>query len=808
MDGLLLDVKYALRSLRQSRGFTVAAVVTLALGIGANTLLFSVISFVLLRPLPYADPDRLVVVTERQDRMQEVSLSYPNFLDYRAGSRGLFSHFAATRRHSFNLTGTGEPERVRGRMVSADLFPALGISPVLGRAFRPEEDAPGAPRVVVLTWELWQRRFGGDASILGRSIEMSGEPYEVVGVLPRSFRLFSGADAYVPLGQWADSFKDRGMHPGIYGVARLRPGVTREQAQVALDAVAARLDEQYPGSNRGDRTNVEGMGDAVVGESRKPLLVLWGAVVFVLLIAGANVANLLLARASARQQEIAVRLAMGAPRSRLVRQLLTEAGVLALLGGGLGTLLAVWGLSALRPLVPATVPRAGDLRIDALALVFTLALSLAAAALFGLFPALRASSVDLNSFLKEGRAIVGRGRGRLRNALVVAEVALALVLLVGAGLLVRSFARLTRVDPGFDPRRVLTLSMSLPQARYRDAASLVRFAREVRERAAALPGVAAAAITSGVPLGDAPDISVWHVGHDELDRAGVYQTVFYSATPGYLEAMRIPLLAGRFFTETDSDDHPVCVIDEAFARKFFPGQDAVGRRIVDGQHGAERPVEVVGVVRHVVQANLDGRGSVQLGMYVPYSAAARLFPDLVAGMTLVVRAQGDPRALEPELRNVIRSVDAQQPVYAVRTMEETVSQSLGDRRFSLLLLGAFAGLAVVLALVGIYGVMSYTVAQRTREIGIRMALGAAHGRVLALVVTQGLRLAGLGLAIGVGFALALSGVLRSLLFGVTATDPLTYAAVAAALGAIALCACWLPARRAARVDPVVALRAE
>ena len=808
MDGFLLDVRHALRSLRQSPGFALAAALTLALGIGANTLLFSVISFVLLRPVPYPAPDRLVLITERQTTLPEASVAYPNFLDWRAQAGQLFSHFAASRRDSFNLTGAGEPERLKSRMVSAAIFPALGVAPALGRIFGPEEDAPGAPRVVVLTWQLWQRRFGGDRGVLGRSLQLNGEAYEVIGVLPEAFRLFSGADVYVPIGLWQDVYPDRGQHPGIYVVGRLRPGVTIDQARRALDAVAERLEQQYPQTNTASRVKVEPMSYAVVGEARTPMLVLWGAVGFVLLIAGANVANLLLARASARQQEIAIRLAMGAGRARLVRQLLTESALLALAGGASGVLLAIWGMELVRPLVPATVPRAGDLRIDGLALAFTLVLSLAAAALFGLVPALRASAIDLHSYLKEGRAMVGRARGRLRSGLVVAEVALALVLLIGAGLLLRSFARLTRVQPGFDPAHVLTMSMALPPSRYGTSTALVRFARELRERAAALPGVTAAAITGGLPLGDAPDTSVWPEERPTQGPGAREEAMLYSTTPGYLEAMRIPLLAGRFFTEADGDEHPVCVIDDAFARKLFPGEDPLGKRLVDEERGAGKGPEIVGVVGHVQQFGLDGAGPVHLGMYVPYRAAAQRMPVFAGNVTLVVRAVGDPRALEPALHGALRSIDPEQPVFAVQSMEDAVSRSLGNRRFNLYLLGGFAALAVLLAVVGIYGVMSYSVSQRTREIGIRMALGAAHGRVVGLVVSQGLKLAALGVAIGISGALALSGVVRTLLYGVTATDPLTYGAIASALILVALGACWLPARRAARVDPVIALRAE
>jgi putative ABC transport system permease protein len=808
VNGFLLDVRYALRSLRQSPGFALAAALTLALGIGANTLLFSVVSFVLLRPLPYADPDRLMFVAERQAALPEASLAYPTFLDLREAAGQAFSHFAAFRRESFNLTGAGEPERLRGRMVSADLFPALGTPAFLGRTFRPEEDAPGAPRTAVLSWELWQRRVGGDRGVLGRSIELNGEPFEVIGVLRREFRFFSGADLYVPIGLWQDLYRDRGHHPGIYGIGRLRPGVTHAHGLAVLDSVHERLEQQYPESNKGSRAKLEPLRDELIGEVRTPLLVLWGAVAMVLLIAGANVANLLLARASARQQEIAVRLAMGASRARLVRQLLTETAVLAIAGGSAGVLLAVWGTDAIRPLLPATVLRVGDLRVDALALGFTLALSLAAALVFGLVPALRASSIDLHTYLKEGRAVVGGSRAGVRSGLVVAEVALALVLLIGAGLLLRSFARLTRVQPGFDPEHVITLSMSLSPARYGTSETLVRFARDLRERAAALPGVTAAALTYGLPLGEAADQSVWPEGRPTPTPEERQEAMVYATTPGYLEAMRIPLLRGRFFTDADGGSHPVCVIDDAFARKLFAGEEPLGRRLVDEERGPGKGPEIVGVVGHVLQFGLDGAGPVQLGLYVPYRATAQRMPKFAGNVTLVVRAAGDPRALEPALREAVRSIDSEQPVFGVQTMEEAVSRSLGDRRFSLALLVAFAALAVSLALVGIYGVMSYSVAQRTREIGIRMALGAAQSRVLGLVIAQGARLAALGVAIGIASALALSRVLRTLLFGVSATDPLTYAAIGGLLALVALGACWLPARRAARVDPVIALRAE
>jgi putative ABC transport system permease protein len=803
VDTLRQDLRYGLRSLRKSPGFTAVAVLALSLGIGANTVLFSVISFALLRPVPFPDPQSVVVLNETAPNFPRSSCSWLDFLDWRAQAGDLFSRFAASRRESFNLTSSGEPERVLGRMATADLLPLTGVQPILGRLYGPDDDKPGAPRTVVLSYGLWQRRFGGDPGVIGKGIQLSGDSYSVIGVLPQDFRFLAGGDVFVPLGLFADRYQDRGIHPGIYAFGRLKPGVTLERVQASLDQVSLRLGEAHP-EVKGNGVRVRLLSEDQIEDARPALLLLWGAVAFVLLIAAANVANLMLSRAASRQGEIAIRVALGASRLRIVRQLLTESVLLSLAGGALGLAFAAWGVDALSPHL-AQLPRGQDIHLDTLALLFTVSVALFTGIGFGLLPALRASDPSVHLVLKEVRS--PGLHGRLRSGLVVAEVALSMILLVGAGLFLRSFAQVTGVNPGFDPRGLLVFSVSLPPSRYATGESITRFTDELRRRAAQVPGVSSAAISVGLPIIDTSETSFSFEGRAPADPRQRPEADLYSVTPEYLQTMRIPLLQGRFFEEADGKRN-VAVIDDWMARRHFPGESAIGHRFEGSPDGMIPPIEIVGVVGHVESYGLDGKGPVDIAWYVPQATAARIVPQFSTNVFVVARTAGDPLALAAPLRKLVEDIDPLQPIFAVQTMEQAVNDSIGSRRLTLLLLDIFAGLALLLASVGIYGVMSYSVTQRTREIGIRMALGAARSVVLRSVVGQGARLALIGITTGAGLALALSRLLQGLLFHTSATDPATYLLLAGLLGLLTVAASWLPALRASRVDPAVALRAE
>jgi putative ABC transport system permease protein len=803
MDGFVQDLKYGLRSLRKAPGFTAVAILALALGIGANTVLFSVISFSLLRPVPYPDPDRLLIINQTSPTFANASCAWLNYVDWKAQVGPLFTHFAAERRDSFNLTGEGgEPERVLGRMATSELLPQLGVKPVLGRLYGPEDDKVGAPRTVLLSHGLWQRRFGGDAKVVGRSVQLSGDSYQIVGVLPRDLVFLSGGDVWLPLGLFADRYNDRGINPGIYVFGRLARGVTQQQANDALNQVMRRIAETAP-EMRGEGVRARTFSEDQVEDARPALLVLWGAVTFVLLIAAANVANLLLSRATARQQEIAVRAALGAGRWRIVRQLLTESVLLSLAGALLGTLLALFALDALAPLL-ANLPRGKEVRLDALALAFTAAVALLTGVGFGLYPALRASDPSIHNLLKDVRAT--GAHARLRSALIVTEVALSMVLLVGAGLTLRSFVRLTRVDPGFDPAHLLTTQIALPPARYGDGPSITRFVEELRRRAGQLPGVTSAAVALGMPMIGTPDTSYAFEGQEPPDRNQWPHASIYPVTPGYFESLRIPLVHGRYFTEADRGRN-VAIIDERMSRRAFGAADPVGRRMA-AVPGYLPAMEIVGVVGRVENYSLDGRGPVDSGFYLEHATVAKLYPQFAGQAILAVRTAGAPLALAAPIRRTVLEIDPLQPVFSQQSMEQVVASSMSDRRLLLLLLAVFAAVALLLASVGIYGVMSYSVEQRTREIGIRMALGAERAAVLRLILGQGARLAAIGIAVGVAGAFALARLMAGLLYGTSTADPLTYAALALLLASVAVTSCLLPARRAVRVDPVIALRAE
>ncbi|HWS88053.1 MAG TPA: ABC transporter permease [Pyrinomonadaceae bacterium] len=801
------DLRYGVRTLWKNKAFTAVAIVALALGIGANSAIFSVVNTVLLRPLPYADPERLVMVWEDNSK-----IGYPrdtpaaaNYVDWRDQNQ-VFEGMAATADRSFNLTGVGEPERFDGKRVSANFFKLLGVEPQLGRGFMPEEDVPGSDKVVVLSHGLWQRRFGADPGLVGKSITLNGEPHTVVGVMPAGFQFMSKDVAmWVPIAFTPQQAANRGNHY-LKVVARLKPGVTVERAQAEMSTIAARLAQQYPEQNTDLGATVVSLHEEVVGNIRLALLLMLGAVGLVLLLACANVANLLLARAAVRQKEIALRTALGASRLRLVRQFLTESVLLAALGGVVGLLLSLWGVTLLKSFIPENISQVRAISVDARVLGFTLLVTLLTGLIFGLAPALQASKFNLNETLKEGGRdpASARGGNRIRGLLVVMEVAFSLMLLVNAGLLINSFMRLRSVDPGFRTDNLLTMSVALPPQKYPDQARRSAFYTDMIRRVEALPGVRSAGVTNWIPLlmqGDSIGVTI-EGQPAPTGKPHIIMTRVVS--PHYFDSMGIRLLEGRVFEEgRDRVDSPcVVVVSEAVARKYWPGQSPLGKRLSPGRVESEDDwCQVVGLVKDVRQVELATESRPQ--MYFNYEQAGFFAPRY-----LVVKTEGDPLALAPTVRKTVWEVDRDQPVSDVNTMEGVLSESLAWQRFSTLLLGVFAGVALLLAAVGIYGVMSYTVAQRTREIGIRMALGAQRWDVLKLAVGQGLRLVAIGVVIGLALALALARVMSSLLFGISATDPATLVTISLILVAVALLASYIPARRAAKVDPLIALRYE
>jgi putative ABC transport system permease protein len=786
---------------------TAIIVVVLALGIGANTAIFSVVNAALLRPLPYADPDRLVRLTEDSPNVPQMSISYPNFLDWRE-QNNVFSGIAAMQFRSLNLTGKDEPERLAGRAVSAELFDVLGVKPALGRSFATEEDRPGAIPVCIISDGLWQRRFGSDSALVGKQISLSGVSYTVIGVLPASYAFGTPTDVFVPIGLRANEMKERSSHPGIYAVARLKPGVTVETARAELIAIAQRIGEQY--GMKGNSATLTPLKEVFVGDIRTTLLILLGAVGFVLAIACANVANLLLARAATRQKEMAIRTALGAGRLRIVRQLLTESLLLAILGGVLGMLLALWGIDLLRSASADTLPSTAVIKLDGSVLLFTLLISVLTGIVFGLAPALAAAQTDLHDTLKEGgRSSTAGGRSSwFRSTLVVTEVALSLVLLIGAGLLIRSFVRILDTDPGFKPQNLLTMQLAL-NPKKGEGVKVLNFFNNLRGRIAALPGVESAAFSNGIPLGQSADTSFAIVGRPKPEPGNQPQAMLYFTNPDYLQTMGIRLIKGRFFTEQDKQGSPlVAVIDETFQRQQFPNQDALGQRIAgDGKDNPD--AEIVGVVGHVKHFGLDAAEPVQPQLYVPYNQAPDdAFPFLASRTNLIIRTTADPLNLTSAVRREVQALDPNQPVYNVSTMEQTLEQSLVTQRLSMTLLAVLASLALILAAVGIYGVMSYTVTQRSHEIGIRMAIGAQQRDVFKMVIGRGMMLTLIGVAFGLLGAFGLTRLMTTMLYGVEPTDPATFAGIGILLTGVALVACYLPGRRATKVDPLVALRYE
>ncbi len=804
MESLFSDIRFGLRGLKSSPSTTAVALLALALGIGANTAIFSVVNGTLLTPLPYPEPERLVVVAATNPRsgLPRFSLSPPDFDDFHRQSRS-FAGLAAMTMGSLNLTGRGEPEVLDVGRVSADFFPLIGLRPLLGRAFRPDEDTPASRHVVLLSHGLWQRRFGADPKAVGQSLRLDDESYTVVGVAPSGFDFPRKRDLWVPLALEPAQAK-RGAH-SLTCVGRLRPGVSVEAAQSEMSGIAARLEAQYPDSNQGWGIEVLPLQQVWVEKIRPALLILLWVVAAVLLIACLNVANLLLARLAARGREISIRTALGAGRGRLVRQLLTESMLLSLLGGALGLLLASWGTRALLALNPAALPRAEAIGLDLRVLVFTLLLSVAAGLFFGLFPALHPPGASLHEALKEGGRATAGGRGSrfARQFLALVEVALALVLLVMAGVLLRSFSRLAAADPGFRPGGVLTLDLSPSKTRYPDPGRLSLFYRELLGRVSALPGVGRAATLSPLPLAGKTFFRGFAVFGRPVSRSKPESATVRRASPELFRVLRVPLLRGRVFEERDTVAAPkVAIVNAQLAGAMWPHADPLGQRLTfdDPDLAGATWMTVIGVVGNVQQQALSDDPAFEI--YQPQ------LQEPAVETTLVVRSVRDPSALAAPIRRTVLGLDPDLPVYHVRTLSSVVDDSLAQHRLSTALLGLFAALALVLAAVGVYGVISYSVAQRTHEMGIRMALGAQRQDVLRLVIRQGMGLVGTGLLLGLAGAFFATRVLAGLLYGVTTTDPATFVSVPGLLALVALLANYLPARRAMQVDPQEALRQE
>jgi putative ABC transport system permease protein len=815
MGTLLQDMRYGIRMLMKNPGFTIIAVLTLALGIGANTAIFSVVNAELLRPLPFRDSGRLVSVATANSRMHTSngSTSYPDFLDWQSQNQ-VFEKMAAYTDATFTFTGQEHPAHLEGASVSAETFDLLGVSPELGRTFQAGEDGPNH-HVVIISDHLWKQLFKGDPGIIGRVITLDHSGYTVVGVMPADFRYPVQREPEAiwstlsPLNETSDNSPPMVQHRGAHFltcIARLKPGVTLAQAQAAMDVIASSLSKQYPDTNKYMSVHLSSEQERLTGAIRPALLVMMIAVGLVLLIACVNVANLLLARATTRGREIAIRTAMGAGRVRVVRQLLTESLLLAIFAGVLGTALAFWCSDVLVRLSPENLPRVGEIHIDGWALAFTAGLSLLTGILFGLAPAVQSTQSNIVEALKEGSlsTTAGRSRHGLRSSLVIVEMALALILLVSAGLLIRSLIRLQSVNPGFDPHNVMTASLDLPDAKYSDPKK-AEFFRELTPLLNALPGVQSAAAVFPLPMSGDEIRTSFQIEGRPVAKSDEPHTSIRGVTPNYFGTMRIPLLQGRDFTERDeAKATPVIIVNQAFAQQFFPGENPVGKHIQagisNGGPGTAPMREIVGVVGNVKFEDLTTEFSPE--SYIPYGQLQ------FGSVTIVARSAIDPQGLAKPIASVVQSIDKDLPTYAPKTVEQYLNGTIAVPRFNTFLLAIFAALAMILTAVGLYGVISYTVAQRTHEIGIRMALGAQPADMLRLVVGQGMRLALMGVGLGLVAALGLTRFLSSLLFGVSSTDPVSFAVVVVMLFAVVLLACYIPARRAMRVDPMVALRYE
>jgi predicted permease len=809
LEQLLADIRFGLRMLRKNPGFTAVAILTLALGIGTNAAVFSVVYAVLLRPLPYREPSRLVVLHETTPKVGDVSVSFPNFLDWRAASHS-FSQMAAVASVDFNLAGVTQPENISGDAVSPNFLSMIGIRPFLGRDFDASEEKPGTAPVLLLSYALWQSHLGGDPNAVGKTITLDGRSFTIVGVLPPNYRSLDMTDVMLPIGVWAtnnaDAIKERGDRGDMVVIGRLAPGVAFGQARAEMEGIAARLAKDYPGSNDQFSVTLQPIRQAFVGDMKTAILVLFGAVLFVLLIACANVANLFLVRGSSRTKEIALRIAFGASRGRIIRQMLTESFILACVGGVVGVALALGGIRGMAQLISADMLSGAAVNLNGAVLLFVAAVVALATFIFGLAPALHSTKPNVQSELKEGGRTSSGGvaQNRLRGVLAVAEISLALILLIGAGLMMKSLYRLLQVDPGFRPARVLTMGMDLRTQLYSQDPAVLNFWQQLIDRVSALPGVQSAAVGTAIPLTNSHGRSDITIEGMALPTPGNYpHPDVHVVSPEYVATLGIPLLRGRTFTDQDNEKAPLAgMINAMVAHRFFPNEDPIGKRFMFGHPSSDPPkwYTIVGVVSDTRLYGLANPA--RLEVYLSFRQNPR------NSMALVVKSGADPASLTSAVREAVQSIDKDQPVFAISTMEELVRNSVATRRMTLVLLGLFSGLALVLGAIGIYGVISYSVAQRTHEIGIRMALGAPRSGVFRLVVGEGLKLAGVGIAIGIAAAFGLARLMSSLLFGISATDFETFAGVALLLALVAMLACYVPARRAMRVDPTVALRYE
>ena len=826
LKSLPQDLRYGVRVLAKSPGFSLIAILTLALGIGANTAIFSVVNGVLLNPLPFRAPNQLVSMFQEMPNFKNGSISYPNFIDWRRMNTS-FAGMAAYRSVGFNLSGNGEPERLRGEMISAGFFEILGVNPLMGRTFTADEDRLGANPTAMITEGLWQRKFGGRKDIIGQRLVLDDVGRTIIGIVPSSFRLRiqnfqrggPANEVYVPVGEYNEPkfYGERGAGWGLDAIGRLKPGITLQQAREDMDRVSRDLTAAYPDVNSGKKANLLSLKEEMTGDIGPVLFVLLVAVAFVLLIACVNVANLLLARSTARQNEFAIRIALGAGQHRVVRQLLTESLLLSMIGGALGLLVAKVGTTAALAAVPRTLPRAEDIGLDSRVLLFTLAISILAGVVFGLAPAWKASRGSVGGTLSEsGRAVAG-SRGGAQSVFVAVEMAMALVLLIGAGLMVRTLVYLWGVDPGFNPKNVLTVELSGPASYKSGSADAIRSAyRQLHDKLASMPGIEAASFSWGAhPMGSDDEDYFWFVGRPKPPNPGDFpMTIEYDVEPDYLQVMQIPVKRGRFFTNADNEHTaPVVAIDESLAEKYFPGQDPIGQYLDFNTNPSQvdklpNP-QIIGVVGHVNQWGLDsdGAGSLHAQVYLPMAQ----IPDrqlkrggLGSDIFLRRKVAGSPSLAA--LRSRLLEYNSELVVHNPEDMEKTVADSISNKRFTMTLLGAFSLLALLLASVGIYGVLSYLVGQRTKEIGIRMALGAQKFDVLRMILKDGARMTLVGIVLGLVGAVGLTRLMRSMLYGVRPTDPLTFLCVAALLCAIAMLACYVPARRAMKVDPMEALR--
>jgi putative ABC transport system permease protein len=809
MESLWQDIRFGIRTLRKTPGFTIASLIALGLGIGASIAIFSIVNTILLRSLPYESPDRIVLLREKTSQ-EDLPTSYLNFVDWRDQNQ-VFEKMAGFRNDNFNLTGEGEPERLESMTVTSDFLSTLGIKPMLGRDFVAEDDRQGAAPVVILSHGLWQRRFGSDRNLVGKQITLNKQSFTVIGITPAGFKFGQGGDILSPLGLMAERFKQRGKDAGISVVARLKPEVTPEQGRADMETIMSRLVEQYPEVLAGRRILFMTLDEYMVGNVRPTLLVLMGAVGFVLLIACTNVANLLLARASSKQKEIAIRTALGAGRSRLIQQFLTESVLLSIAGGMLGLLLAYMATPLLTAFSPGNIPRMDEIQMDNRVLGFTLLLSLLTGIIYGIFPAIQASKPDLISSLKEASRGSTENRSRTRSALVIAEVALALVLLIGGGLMIKSFWYLQNVDPGFDARNLLTIQIAI-SANKGEGSKVSYFLDQLEQRIEKLPGVTAIAFSNGLPFTGSNQLPL-NVDGRVVDNPGQNPiAAMYITSPDYFQVMNIRSLKGRTFSSADTrDSTKVAVIDEVLAQKYFPEEDPIGKRFSLAIQSPD-PIplyEIVGIVEHVKSYGLDGQSPVQPQFYLNFSQVPEQnLPSRVRRLNVIVRAQSDPLSLASPIRQQVMSIDRDQPVYNMRTMESKIYDTIAVQKFSMLLLSIFAFVALALAAVGIYGVMAYSVSRRRHEIGIRMVLGAQTADIFRLVIGQGMTLAFIGLGIGLVAAFVLTRVLSSLLYQVSAKDPIIFIAISLLLAAVALLANFIPARRATRVDPMVVLKYE